>query len=456
MRTNRPAAAIAVGTPTTFEGAPSTAHLTPLQQLERSVLACLLFEDTFYEDGQTVADRISQLAGQVTFDELAALALKARGAYKLRHIPLLLTREAIRRHKGRQVGDLIAAVIQRPDELGELLALYWAEKADAPLTAQMKVGLARALKSFNPYQLAKYNRADKVRLRDVMFLSHPRARDAAQGAIFKALADDTLDVPDTWEVALSAGADKRATFERLISERKLGALALLRNLRGMLEVGVSEQLMRDALAAMDVSRVLPFRFVTAAKHAPRLEDALEQALFRCVAGQPKLPGKTALLIDHSASMGGLVSAKSEVTRFDAAGALAMVLREKCDAVRTFTFSSDCREVPPRRGFALLQAVREYINPQSTLLGAAVRHIYSVYPDCERLIVVTDEQSHDRPPHPQGAGYIVNVAPHAHGIGYGPWTTISGWSEAVVQWIMATEGHALTLANDGGEAPNDLP
>jgi 60 kDa SS-A/Ro ribonucleoprotein len=273
----------------------------------------------------------------------------------------------------------------------------------------------------------------------VLFLSHARPKDEAQKAIFDKLAANQLATPDTWEVALSEGADKKATFERLMAEKKLGALALLRNLRGMLAAGVSEDAIRDALGAMKAERVLPFRFISAAKYAPRLEDALEQAMFRCLAEQPKLPGKTALLIDHSGSMQAAVSSKSEITRFDAAAALAMILRETAERCRVFTFSDRMVEVPPRRGFALVQAVREVINPVSTMLGSAVRKTYEVFPECDRIIVVTDEQSADRPPHPQGTGYIVNVGGYKNGVAYGPWISIDGWSEAILDYIRAMEG-----------------
>jgi 60 kDa SS-A/Ro ribonucleoprotein len=323
-----------------------------------------------------------------------------------------------------------------------LLALYWKGDKDpqnhSPLTAQLKVGLARALKKFNEYQLAKWSKDGDVKLRDVLFLCHARPRDAEHKALLDKLAANQLAIPDTWEVALSEGADKKATFERLIREKKLGALALLRNLRGMLEVCVSEDVIRTGLANMNVERVLPFRFISAAKYAPRLEDALEQAMFRCLADQPKLTGKTALLIDHSGSMTAKVSEKSEITRFDAAAALAMILRETAERCRVFTFSNHCVEVPPRRGFALLQAVKEVVNPVTTMLGAAVRHVYSVFPECNRVIVLTDEQSADRPPHPQGSGYVVNVAGNKHGIAYGPWISVDGFSEAILDYVRLNE------------------
>ena len=104
-----------------------------------------------------------------------------------------------------------------------------------------------------------------------------------QAALWKRLVESELATPDTWEVALSgAGRDKRAHWERLLAERKLGALALLRNLRNMQAAGVSEELVLPALAAMKTDRVLPFRFLAAARHAPQWEQALERAMFRAV------------------------------------------------------------------------------------------------------------------------------------------------------------------------------
>jgi 60 kDa SS-A/Ro ribonucleoprotein len=55
-----------------------------------------------------------------------------------------------------------------------------------------------------------------------------------------------------------------------------------------------------------------------------------------------------------------------------------------------------------------------------------------------LIVITDEQAHDRVPAPSGKGYLINVASHKNGVGYGKWMHIDGWSEAVIECIRALE------------------
>lgn len=123
MKTNQPASIL---TPHTHEGG-TAGRQTPLQELTRAVSTCLLWENTFYETGSEIAARIAELSKAVTAEELAKLAITARTDLKLRHVPLFLVRELARHHKGRIVGDTIAAVIQRPDELSEFLALYWSD-----------------------------------------------------------------------------------------------------------------------------------------------------------------------------------------------------------------------------------------------------------------------------------------------------------------------------------------
>src|SRR5271154_5894407 len=87
--------------PRTHEGAPA-AILTPAQSLRRSVLACMLWENEFYESGVTIAARIRELVPQVEPAAVSAIAVEARTAMKLRHAPLLLAREMARHatHRG--------------------------------------------------------------------------------------------------------------------------------------------------------------------------------------------------------------------------------------------------------------------------------------------------------------------------------------------------------------------
>ncbi len=420
--------------PRTHEGAPA-ALLTPKQRLRRSVLACLLREDGFYEDGVDIATRIMRTAAECPRDFVADLAREARLRHGLRHAPLLLLLDLVRRG-GPGVADVIADVVRRPDEMAELVALYWRE-GHRPLAAQLKKGLARAFVRFDAYQLAKYDRPAPVRLRDVMFLVHPKPRDAAQAETFRRLADGTLPPPDTWEVHLSRGADPKATFERLLREGRLGYLALLRNLRNMEKAGVDPELVEAAIRARRGAKgVLPFQYLAAAWAVPRYERALDEALQAALADMPVLKGRTIVLVDVSASMDWPLSRRGRITRMAAAAALAGMVR--AEAVRLFTFSDELVEVPPRTGTAAVEAILKAQLPGTTRLGRALRRINRL--PHERLIVFTDEQVHDTLPPPRARrAWMVNVAPYRNGVGYGRhWLHVDGFSAAVLHYIHELE------------------
>jgi 60 kDa SS-A/Ro ribonucleoprotein len=420
----------------TYAGAPAR-HISPELQLRRSVLACLLWEKQFYEDGVEIAGRVAELVPRVAAGRVAALAIEARVQMKLRHAPLLLVRE-MARHKTHRgfVADTLASVIQRADELAEFVAIYWKD-GRVPLSGQVKKGLAAAFPKFDEYALAKYDRGAPVKLRDVLFLSHAKPRDAAQAGVWKKLIWGRLNTPDTWEVALSSGVDKRGAWQRLLAENKLGALALLRNLRNMREVGVEEELVLSALRSMNAARVLPFRFLAAARYAPQWEEALEHAMLKCVAGQEKLAGKTIVLVGVSGSMNVPLSRRSQMQRTDAAYGLAVLLREVGEKVGVFSFSDDLVEVPARRGFALRDAIDASQRHNNTQLGNAVERL-NRRESYDRLIVISDEQAHDAVPGPTDKGYMINVASYKNGVGYGKWTHIDGWSESVVEYIRMLE------------------
>jgi hypothetical protein len=422
----------------THEGAKAS-HINPEQQLRRSVMACMLWEKQFYEDGISIADRISQTIPLVKPEKVAEIAIEAREKMKLRHIPLFIVREMARlkTHK-HLVSATLTRVIQRVDELSEFMAIYWKDKRQ-PLSAQVKKGLASAFTRFNEYQFAKYNRDGAVKLKDVLFLCHAKPKDDEQAKLWTRLIDGELAVPDTWEVALSTGKDKKETWERLISENKLGGLAFLRNLRNMKEAGVSETTIFAGLNNMKTERILPFRFISAAKYAPQWEAQIEPIMLKCLEGKEKLKGKTALVVDGSGSMFGTpISSKSEIDRFEAAAALSILAREVCENCVVIVFSNNAYLVPSRHGFALRDALYKSAehsgtNTQNAIMGAAQQGY-------DRLIVLTDEQSHQAINNPLigTRAYVVNVASCQNGIGYGSFCHIDGWSESVLDYIIMNE------------------
>jgi hypothetical protein len=417
----------------TYEGAPA-ARINPMQQLRRSVLSCLLWENEFYEDGKSIAERISETAALVNPADLAALAIEARKVFHLRHVPLLLL-DTLSKTGPDLMASTVARVISRPDEMGELLAVYWRDGRKSP-TRQMRKGLAQAFAKFDEYSLAKYDRDGAIKLRDVLRLARPKPVNDEQSILWAKVKARTLKTPDTWEVALSGGTDKKEAFERLLREGKLGYLALLRNLRNMAQVGVDDALVRDAIVARKngAQMVFPFRYVAAARAAPQYEPYLDQALCEAISELPIYLGKTAILIDVSGSMDERLSAKSDMKRLDAAAALGAIIPGD---IRLFTFSNSIAEVPPRRGMAGVDAIVRSQHHGGTNLGAAVAWI-NANVKADRLIVITDEQSHDSVPNAFAKGYMINVASAKNGVGYGAWTHLDGFSEGILRFIREVE------------------
>lgn len=258
MRTNTRAQAARVAT---HQGGQTLDNLTPLQKLNRTVMACMLWENNFYESGVSVAQRIKDLVDQCSPLDVSRVAIEARTNQNLRHAPLWII-TAMVTSKVKQFNPLvrhtIRECIQRPDEITELVNMLLENGVKKTLTRQVKLGLSDAFNKFGAYNFAKYDRDTKVKLRDALFLSHAKPKDDRQAAVFKQIAERKLPTPDTWEVALSGGADKAESFARLMRENKLGDLALLRNLRKP-EYLVTFKDNRDGPMQLEVKKVQPVK-----------------------------------------------------------------------------------------------------------------------------------------------------------------------------------------------------
>jgi hypothetical protein len=433
--------------PGTYEGGPASI-VKPIETLHRAVMTCLLWEDQFYIDGQSIADTVQSLIGKVSPEEARLVLSQAKWQNKLRHMPLYLL--TLMAKQGWLKKEDVAAVVTRPDDMTELLSLYWKD-GKIPLDHQLQKGLALAFGKFDEYQLAKYSRDKAVKLRDVLRLARPKPKDDIQSGLWKRLAQGELETPDTWEVAISAcGKDnekKAAEFTRLITEKevdgktgkernKLGDLAFLRNLRKMKEVGVSEEVIRKSFEERQWGWIIPYQFITAAAYNPLLEDVLEQAMLKCLGEQEPITRKTALLVDVSGSMDAPLSRKSEVNRRDVAISLAVLLREVCGDVKLYTFNNNIREIPPRRGFAL----RDYILKNfggGTSMWTAVRNAAKVRRN-DVMVVITDEQTMDSGQYADANAdhlVIINIASYERGVGYQKGVVhVSGWSDSVISWL----------------------
>ncbi len=374
------------------EGTPAYA-MTPELELYSAVVTASL-SDNFYENQAERVERIGNLMLDVSPEFVARLAIYARTVMHLRSIPLLLVVNLALLHNGDDlVSRTVDRVVLRADEIMELLMCYqWrnpsgdGRKKLSKLSRQIQNGLQRAFNRFDEYQFAKYDRDNlEVKLRDALFLVHPKAKDERQQAIFDKIANRTLETPYTWETELSAlgqmsfGSDEerraffREKWEELIASGKLGYMALMRNLRNMLRAGVShDAIQRVARRLADAGQVaaskqLPFRYLSAYREIEKeistdtvaLMNALEAAVKCSAANIEGFDENTRVLLasDVSGSMFFPISERSSVFGYDIGLLLSMLLRSRCKQVVAGIFGDTWKVVNMPTG-NILQATQQ--------------------------------------------------------------------------------------------------
>lgn len=427
--------------------------------LRRAVLANLLWEDVAYMDGQSVAEEIQRLIPLCPAEDVYHIALEARAMQKLRHTPLFLAVEMCKYPKHKMfVQDLLPQIITRADMLTDFLAIYWKD-GKKPIANQAKKGLAQAFHNFNEYKLAKYDRDAAIKLRDVMFLCRPKPKNQYEQDLFKKVANRTLAVPETWEVMLSTGKDKKESWTKLITEGKIGGLAMLRNIANMRKANVDRRVINEGLEKLKSSMLLPLDFLKANKMNPEFRGQIEDAMLSSYANLPKLKGKTLFIVDVSGSMRASMSTKSGFNRQDAACAMAMLAANQCEDYEIVcTAGNDYDRIGahehimyPQRGFGIFSQIEDTRNR----IGYGGIFTRQCLEWCEkkfkgqnfdRIIVFSDSQDCDydtkKTPKPFGTyNYICDVSAHTKGVNYnGVWSAeISGFSEHFITFIAAMEG-----------------
>ena len=469
-----------------------------------SAVVTTSLSDKFYE---SAGDRISRISELVKVNDplfVAKLAVYAREKMYLRSVPLVLLVELAKAHSGDNLlSRAVARTVQRADEITELLAYYSQSngrediKKLGKLSKQIQKGLADAFNKFDEYQFAKYNRDGAVKLKDALFLVHPRPKDEEQQGIFNRIVSDELKVPYTWEVELSVlgtqsfASEKekndafKAKWEELIESGQMGYMALMRNLRNFLNYGVSaEHIATVCNVLSDKERVLrakqlPFRFLSAYRslkgnsnpNVAMIVDALEDAILASVDNLAGFDYNTSLLIasDVSGSMNVPVSPKSTIENYDIGIVLGMLLRSKCKSVITGVFGTDWKAVNLPSNTVLHNS--DHMEKLSRLVGWAtngwkvIEYINAKGVKLDKVMLFSDMQLWDTRNYgyygqssrgnsfkSEWKNYRKNINPDAKlylfdlsGYGNTPLSTndenvyfISGWSEKVFDVLEALE------------------
>ncbi|MEO1418912.1 MAG: TROVE domain-containing protein [Bacteroidota bacterium] len=411
------------------EGANAYA-LVAKQELYTAVVSTTL-GGNFYEKADARLARIQGLIRQIAEKDplfIAKLAVYAREKMYLRSIPLVLTVELAKVHNGDNLlRRATRRVVQRADEITEILAYYQlankrtGEKKLDKLSKQVQKGLADAFNEFDEYQFAKYNREAAITLRDALFLVHPKAKDEAQQKIFDKIVHETLAIPQTWETQLSAAgqkqyrdpAEKEAAFrekwETMITSGKIGYMALLRNLRNILNANIEVKAFQMAMqklanpAKVHKSRQFPFRFLAAYRElekekgirVPYILDAIENALEASARNIRGFDYQTRVLIatDVSGSMYQRLSPKSKMELVDVGLVLSALMKRSCLSAITGVFGETYKRVQlsTRGVIANVQMLKSQNVGYSTNGYLAIKDLVKTKTIVDKVLIFTDCQ-----------------------------------------------------------------
>jgi hypothetical protein len=427
----------------TFEGAPGYAR-DAKSELFLLAVTNMVGEKSFYEGAAERDGRFVVLVRQLTItdpDWTARLIGWLRDGANLRSASLVAAAEFVAaRLAAGFIGDnraVIGSVLRRADEPGELLA-YWIAGHGRTLPKPIKRGVAdAAVRLYSERSLLKWDSPVRsVRFGDVIELTHPAPATSWQSALFRYAIDRRHDrtdesVPDglatvaartelmalsvpqrravlaepqrlaaagmTWESLAGwlQGPMDAAAWQAVIPS--MGYMALLRNLRNFDDAAVPDHV-ADQVAArladpaqVGASRQLPMRFLSAYRAAPSLRwaGALEKALSWSLANVPSLEGRTLVLVDRSGSMFGPISARSQLTRADAAAVFGTALAARARSADLIEFGTGSAPVRFRRGEAVLRILDRFGHLGGTNTAEAVRRHYRGH---DRVVIVTDEQT----------------------------------------------------------------
>lgn len=292
-----------------------------------SMLFSSFVKNEFYQTEEQLIQRVDTLIKELDNKTVAKAAIYARTTLGMRSISHVVASILAPYISGENwAKDFYNSIIYRPDDMTEIMSYY--QQNSKHLPNSMKKGFAKAFDKFDAYQIAKYrNSKSKVKLVDIVNLVHPVPVEKNRLAL-QNLVKGQLKSFDTWEVELSAAGQnaksdkekatiKENVWKHLISERKIGYFALLRNLRNIIlqaptMVPDACQMLIDK-KLISKSLVLPFRFISAfnvvqgmdaCKETRLVLISLSSALDISMFNVPEFGGETLVVCDYSGSMGG--------------------------------------------------------------------------------------------------------------------------------------------------------
>lgn len=325
----------------------------------------------FYNSEKQLQDSLQKLVKE-NKDKLfiAKAAIYARNIFGMRsssHVvasELALDKE-VSGIKYSWLKDFFNQVVRRPDDMAEILSLYYSGGGKT-VPNSVKKGFKAAFDKFDSFQLSKFNLANKnIKLIDLINLVHPVPTDENYEALNEAVKTGTIKNNTTTSRALtSIGQNaesaedavqmRNAYWREVLEQKKLGYIDMIRSLTKIIsEAPELTSLVCEFITnenAIKKNLIMPFTLYLAYKmilaetqttSSRKIIQALSRAIEISCANVPIFEGETLVVVDVSGSMsatvGGHQNSSLHVTCSEIAALFAAILtRTNCCDFMTFS------------------------------------------------------------------------------------------------------------------------
>lgn len=373
--------------------------------------------------------------------------------------------------------------IFRPDDMSEIKDVF-STLNDTTLTNAMKKGFAKAIESFDSYQLAKYKKS----IIDISNLVHPNSSKAKTGEVLNLIMKGETVSADTWEVAQSeAGQEvakavkegkitkeqaekvlseaKNENWKGLLKDGKLGILAALRNISNIIKDGDSETLsMLEKLVSngelIRKGKILPYQIDIAheviVERYPGHTSVLRALEIGYELSVPNLAealsGKTCVFVDCSGSMYVNCSDPKNLrshfkcTACDKAGLIAATIAKatNADIVRFGSVAEFFKGSLTQNVFSLGREISK-TNMGGTNIAKAFQLITEYKKKYDRIIIISDNECNYGVASHSYSNYIRSVcSPYIYALDLAAYGTIPLRNEGKVNYYF---GFGYTFFDD---------
>ncbi len=302
--------------------------ITPKAELLKLALTSM-FENTYYENIDTLVERVQKYVNKVDAEWLLKLSIFGRnyGLKSINHFLFVLAVDKLTwvKNSRQLVENAFKQFVWTPNDIIEILNFYKAYTGKKP-NKLLKNAIKKIFENnvFDIYQIAKWESRFKnqkkngksfYNLVDVVRLVHPNNNDITNKLVYNKLP--SLSELKTAEAVLS---DKDISGDELISfvKEKIWDKALLMYLNTLLNRGISIEVLTDEVNRRQFKWLFPFDFLRALSAIPNdistgnLRNALVNQASKSLYNLP-LSKDVIVAVDTSGSMTSKLSEKSVIT-----------------------------------------------------------------------------------------------------------------------------------------------